>query len=93
MPAHGAAGIAVFQRDLSKPRMPSQTMLRKKYRISQTGSFCSFSPTRHAAKRVTTKAAMLMIGPMTGIQLSRTDAPMAMRISQGLRSPSLLKTM
>ena len=36
---------------------------------------------------------MLMIGPMTGIQLSRTDAPMAMRISQGLRSPSLLKTM
>ncbi len=54
LPAHGAAGMAVFQRDLSKARMPSHTMLRKKYRISQTASFCSFSPTRHAARRVTT---------------------------------------
>ena len=36
---------------------------------------------------------MPMIEPMTGIQLSRIDAPIAIRISQGLRSPSLLKTM
>ena len=60
--------------------------------MTHAASFCSLRPTRHAARMLTTHAAMLMRGPITGIQLSSRPAPIAMRISQGFRSPSLAKT-
>gem|GEM_PF-5595403 len=53
-----------FQRDLSKALMPSQTIERKKYRTTQTASYCSFRPMRHAASSDSTARAIEKIAPM-----------------------------